>query len=141
VLKNGVEQCDGLQPIAGRSRPNLLDDSALIDRVLHRGDNQLDVKFSDPAVAKLNRLREVVARVDVHHRERNPGRPERLLGQAQHHDRILAAREQQAGPLQFGSDLADDVNALSLKPGQRVQCRRSRRRRGHGILAARQLQS
>ena len=121
VLKHGVEQRDGLQPIARRSRPHLLDDSALIDRVLHRGDNQFDIKLCDTAVAKVNRLREVVARIDMHHRERNPRRPESLLGQTQHHDRVLAAGEQQAGPLELGGDLADDVNALSLEPGQRVQ--------------------
>ena len=51
----------------------------------------------DAAVAELDHLREVVAGVDVHDREREARGPERLLGQSQQDDRILAAGEQQTG--------------------------------------------
>ncbi len=69
----------------------------------------------DAAVAVLDRLREVVARVHVHQREREAARPERLLGQAQEHDRVLAAGEQQDGTLELGGDLTHDVDRLGLE--------------------------
>ena len=53
--------------------------------------------------------------VDVHEREREAAGPERLLGQAQQHDRVLAAAEQQDGPLELGGDLAHDVDGLALE--------------------------
>jgi hypothetical protein len=53
--------------------------------------------------------------VHVHHGERDASRPERLLGQRQHDDRVLTAGEQQGGPLEFGGDLAHDVNGLGLE--------------------------
>ena len=46
------------------------------------------------------------------------GRPERLLGQVQHDDRVLAAGEQQRGPLELGRHLADDVDRLGLEGPQ-----------------------
>jgi hypothetical protein len=66
-----------------------------------------------------------VAGVDVHHRERDAGRPERLLGQVQHDDGVLAAREQQHRALELGGDLADDVDGLGLI----TPCRARRRAR------------
>ena len=60
-------------------------------------------------------LGEVVAGVDVHHRERELAGPEGLLGQVQHDDGVLAAREQQDRPLELGRDLADDVDRLGLE--------------------------
>jgi len=53
--------------------------------------------------------------VDVHERERELRRPERLLGEAQDDDRVLAAGEQQARPLTLGCDLAQDVDGLVLE--------------------------
>ncbi len=47
-----------------------------------------------------------------------PRRPERLLGQAQQHDRVLAAGEQQHRPLELGGDLAHDVDRLGLERTQ-----------------------
>ena len=69
----------------------------------------------DPAVAVGEDLGEVEAGVDVHDRERDPRRRERLAREVQHHDRVLAAREQQARPLHLGGDLAEDVDALGLE--------------------------
>ena len=49
--------------------------------------------------------------------------PERLLGQPQQHDRVLAAGEQQDRPLELGGDLAHDEDGLRLelaKVGQRL---------------------
>jgi hypothetical protein len=39
----------------------------------------------------------------------------RLLRQAKHHDRVLAAREQQHGALELGCDLAHDVDRFGLQ--------------------------
>ena len=73
-------------------------------------------------------------------------RPERLRGQVQHHDRVLAAGEQQHGPLELGDDLADDVDRLGLErdstsdvPAPDRVGRRSRgdgKRRGHRARSA-----
>ena len=43
------------------------------------------------------------------------GREERLARQMQHDDGVLAAREQQSGPLELGCDFADDVDRLGLQ--------------------------
>jgi hypothetical protein len=53
--------------------------------------------------------------VHVHDRERQAGRPERLLGQPQEHDRVLAAAEQEHGPLELGRDLAHHMDGLGLQ--------------------------
>jgi hypothetical protein len=53
--------------------------------------------------------------VDVQERERKPRRPERLLGEAEQDDRVLAAGEQKAGSLTLGCELAQDVNGLVFK--------------------------
>ena len=69
---------------------------------------------------------EVVAGVDVQDRARELRGPERLLGQPQEHDRVLAAAEQQHRPLELRRDLAHDVDGLVL---QRVQLRASATKR------------
>src|SRR4029077_11792307 len=58
---------------------------------------------------------EVVPGVDVDDGEREATRPERLLGEAQQHARVLAARKQEGGSLEGGGDLAHDVHALVLE--------------------------
>jgi hypothetical protein len=47
-----------------------------------------------------------VSRVDVHDRERKLRGPERLLGDVQHDDAVLAARKQQHRPFEFGGNFA-----------------------------------
>ena len=74
--------------------------------------------FGHPPVAEVEHLREVVAGVDVHDRERDPAGPERLLGEAQHADRVLAAGEEQHRLLELGDDLAEDEDRLSLESGE-----------------------
>src|SRR3712207_8079083 len=44
--------------------------SALVDRLLHRRDDQPLAQLAHAPVAELDHLGEVVPRVDVHHRER-----------------------------------------------------------------------
>jgi hypothetical protein len=115
VLADGVEQRDRLQAVARGVRPALLDRAARVDRVLHGGDDQPLAQLLDAAVAELDHLGEVVAGVDVHHREREAARVEGLLGEAQQHDRVLAAREQQHRPLELRGDLAHHVDRLGLE--------------------------
>ena len=120
MLLDRVEQRRRLQAVARRPRAGLLRDAPGVDRLLHRRDDQPLAELGDAAVAKLDDLGEVVARVDVHQREREATRPERLLGEAQQHDRVLAAAEQQHGLRQLGGDLAHDVDRLGL---ERLQMR------------------
>ena len=63
-------------------------------------------------------LVEVVPGVDVHHREGQRRRPEGLGRQMQHDDRVLAAGEEQNGPLEAGRHLPDDVDRLRLQGAQ-----------------------
>ena len=72
-------------------------------------------------VANLQDLVEVVAGVDVHHRERQPARCECLDRQVQHDDRVLTAGEQQHRLLELGGDLTDDVDGLGLQRAQMAQ--------------------
>ena len=115
VRLHRVEQRRRLQLVARGARAGLLDDAARVDRLLHRGDDEPLAELRDAPVAVLDHLGEVVPRVDVHQREREAAGAERLLGQAQQHDRVLAAREQQHGPLELGGDLAHDVDRLRLE--------------------------
>ena len=66
-------------------------------------------------------LREVVAGVDVHHREREVARPERLAREVQQHDRVLAAGEQQHRLRELGRHLADDVDRLGFELVEMIQ--------------------
>jgi hypothetical protein len=117
VLGDGVEQGHGLQRVARGARAGVLADLAGVDRVLHRGHDQLDAEVGDRAVTELDDLVEVVAGVDVHHRERDARRPERPVGQVEHHDGVLAAREEQHGTLALGSDLPEDRDGFVLELG------------------------
>jgi hypothetical protein len=120
VLGHRVEQRRRLQLVPRRARARLLDDSALVDRLLHRRDHEALAELGDAPVAELDRLGEVVPRVDVHEREREAARAEGLFGQPEEDDRVLAAGEEQHGPLELGRDLAHDVDRLRL---ERVEMR------------------
>src|SRR3954452_4980287 len=115
VLLDRVEQRRRLQAVARRARAGLLDDAPAVDRLLHRGDDQPLAELGHAAVAELDDLAEVVARVHVHERERERRRAERLLGESQEHDRVLAAAEQQHGLGQLGGHLAHHVDRLGLE--------------------------
>ena len=92
----------------------LLGDAAGVDRRLDRGDDEPLPELGDASVAEVQRLREVVAGVDVDDREREAAGPERLLGESQQHDRVLAAAEQQRRALEDGRGLPEDVDRLRL---------------------------
>ena len=115
VLGDGVEQGDRLQPVAGGQGPAHLGRPALVDGLLDAGHDEPLAQLGHPPVAELERLGEVVAGVDVHHREGELGRPERLLGQAQQDQRVLAAAEEEHRALQLGRHLPHDVDRLRLE--------------------------
>jgi hypothetical protein len=110
-----VEQRDRLEAVARGAGAGLLDHPAAVDRLLHRRDDQLHFQLGDAAVAEVDDLGEVVPGVDVHDRERDGGWPERLVGQVEEHDRVLAAAEQEDRPLALGRHLADEVDGLRLQ--------------------------
>ena len=115
VLLDRVEQRRRLELVARGARARLLDDAALVDRLLDARDDEALAELGDAAVAELDHLGEVVAGVDVHDREREAAGPEGLLGEPQQHDRVLAAGEEQHRPLALGGDLAHDVDRLGLE--------------------------
>ena len=112
IASSSVVVCRRLRDARG---PGLLDDAAGVDRVLHGGHDQALAQLGHAPVAELDDLGEVVPGVDVHEREREARRAERLLGQAQQDDRVLAAAEEQDRPLELGGDLAHDVDGLGLE--------------------------
>ena len=75
----------------------------------------LHAELSDPAVPVVEHLGEVVPGVHVHDGERDVRGTERLLGEREHHDGVLAAGEQQRGPLELRGDLTHDVDRLGLE--------------------------
>ena len=118
VLGDGVEQRHGLQAVAAGTRAGVFRDAPLVDALLHAGDDQADVPLGDEAVAVLDHLGEVVARVDVHHRERQAGRGEGEHGEVQQHRAVLAAAEQQHRVLALGGHFADDGDGFV---GERIE--------------------
>ena len=109
IASSSVVVCSRLRDARG---PVSSTHAAVVDRVLDVRDDQALAELGDAPVAILERLGEVVPGVDVEQREREPRRPERLLGEPQQDDRVLAAREQQARPLALGRELAEDVDGL-----------------------------
>ncbi len=70
---------------------------------------------ADPPVAELDDLVEVVAGVDVHHRERQRAGQNAFSARCSITIESLPPREQQDRPLELGGDLADDVDRLGLE--------------------------
>ena len=120
MLGDRVQQRHGLQAVAGGARSGLLAHASGVDRLLDAGDDQPLAELLDELVAERDHLREVVAGVDVHHREREASGAERLLGQAHQHDRVLAAAEQQHRALELRGHLAHDEDRFGL---ERLQVR------------------
>ena len=129
VLLDPAQQGGGLEAVAARADPRVLDHAAGVDVVLDVGDEQLDTGLLDHAVAVVDDLVEVVAGVDVHERERHRRGPEGLAGEVEHHHRVLAAGEQHPRAFELCGYLAEDVDGLRL---ERVEMReRHRRPRRH----------
>ncbi len=108
-----VEQRNGLQRVA--CAVGALSQPTVVDVVLHPGHDQPDAQALDGGVAVLEHLREVVTGVDVQQGERQWRRCEGLERQVHHHHGVLAAREQDHGPLELARHLAEDVDGLGLE--------------------------
>src|SRR5690606_3679872 len=93
-------------------------DQAAVDRVLHRGDEELHAGGGDPLVAEGDDLVEVLPGVDVHDGEGDRRGRERLLRQVEHDEGVLAAREEQHWALTGRRDLTEDVDRLRLQRGE-----------------------
>ena len=115
VLVEGVQQRNDLEAIAARLRTGLLHHAPAVDGVLHGRDLQPDAQLGDQLVAEGDRLGEVVPGVHVEQRERDRTRMERLAGEVDHQDRVLAAGEQKHGSLELSGDLAHHVDRLSFE--------------------------
>ncbi|CAJ8070233.1 Uncharacterised protein [Burkholderia pseudomallei] len=128
-----LEQRDRLRGVA-RIRLAAQHHRAARDRILDVADHQLRADLLCAAVAEIDHLVVVVARVDVHERKRQRrpavrAEPERLEREMQHDHRILAAREQQRRLAAFRDELAQDVDRLGLEP---VEMAHPARRRAGG---------
>ncbi len=119
MLLDGFEQHRRLNPVPGAVW--LGGDETALDRVLDRGDDELHAELGDTPVSKPQNLRKVVARVDVHDRERDRSGTKSLLGKVQHDNRVLATGEEQHGALELRSDLAHDVGRLGLEHGELIE--------------------
>jgi hypothetical protein len=89
---------------------------AALHRILDVADNQAFAEFSRALVAEGDDFVEVVTGIDVHQREREFARAERLLRQAEHHDGILAAGKKQRRISAFSGDFAHDVDRFRFQP-------------------------
>ena len=120
MLADRVEQRGRLEAVAGLALAGV-GDAAEIDRVLDTGHDQPLAEFGDPGVAVGDDLGEVVPGVDVHDREREPPRPERLHGQVQQHGGVLAAAEEEDRSLRLRSDLAQDEDRVGLEEREMIR--------------------
>jgi hypothetical protein len=78
---DGVEQGDGLEGVAGGVGPGLFLHPPLLDRLLHRSDDEAGAEFLDVGVAVFDGFGKIVPGVDVEEGERNARRPEGLAGE------------------------------------------------------------
>ena len=94
-------------------------DAALVDVVLHGGHDQAHAELARPRRSRNSMTSAKLWPVStcITGNGNRAGR-ERLLREAQHDDRVLAAGEQQHRPLELGGHLADDVDGLGLEGPQ-----------------------
>ena len=110
-----VEERHGLERVAARLRALLLAHPPLVDRVLHVPHDELEPQLPREAVPELDRLGEIVARIDVKQREGNRCGAKGLLGEPRHDDRVLPSRKEEDGTLELRGDLPKDVDRLVLE--------------------------
>jgi hypothetical protein len=125
VLGDGVEERHRLVPVPRleRVREHHL---AGADRVLDGPDDEPLAELRRAAIPEGDHLGVVVAGVHVQEREGEAGRPERLLGEPEQADRVLAPGEQEHRVRALSGDLAEDVDRLRFEPvevGERLSVR------------------
>ena len=97
-------------PIATGSWSGVFHDASEVDRGLHTGHHQSYVVIDHHSIAVIDHFREVVAGIDVHHRERQSARTERLGRQMEQNGRVLATREEKNRRLALSGYFADDLD-------------------------------
>ena len=90
-------------------------DLALVDRVLHLGDDESRADARDGGVAELDDLGEVLSGVDVHDRKGQLLGREGLDREVQQHRGVLAAGEEQDRAFALRDDLSEDENGVGLQ--------------------------
>jgi len=108
----------------------------LVDPLLVRVDQQIEVVLAAVPVPELDHLSELPGGVDVQQREGELARVERLAGQVHHHRGVLADRVEHHRVVELGGDLADDVDALGFELLEVAQAGRADEFR-HGARTAR----
>ena len=121
VVANSAQQRVRLQAIATGTDSGVLDDASGVDVVLHAGDDKTQVEAIDRLVAEFDHLVEIVTGVDVHHSERQWGRPECLGRYVQHHDGILTSGEQEDRLFESRCDFAENMDRLRFECSQMRQ--------------------
>ncbi|CAB4731273.1 unannotated protein [freshwater metagenome] len=112
VLADGVEQRDRLQAVAARTRAGVLDHATGVNASLHTRYHEAHAPLLHEVIPVGDYLVEVVTRIDVHDREREPSGCERQHGEVQQHGRILATAEQQHRVHALGGHLTDNGDGL-----------------------------
>ncbi|OQC14426.1 MAG: hypothetical protein BWX79_00880 [Alphaproteobacteria bacterium ADurb.Bin100] len=116
-LLDGFEQCDRLVHVAAFARVGQAHGAAR-HRVLHAAHDQFGVQLLRAGVAEIGDFHEVVTGVDHQQRVGDATRAESLFGALEHHQRVLAAGEQQRRALEARGHLAQDEDGLLF---ERVQ--------------------
>jgi hypothetical protein len=95
--------------------------TAARDRILDRAHDEALAQFSGARVAQRDDFRKIVTGVDMQQRKREASGPEGFLREAQQHQRILAAGEEQGRVRALACDFAQDVDRLRFQPQEMMR--------------------
>ena len=118
---DGVDEGRGLEAVAARVGARFFLDFAGIDGRLDAADDEPGAEALHQVVAEFEGLGEVVAGVDVNERHGDAAGRKGLGREVGHHDAVLAAGEQDGGPVKLGRNFAQHVNGLGFELGQVVE--------------------
>ena len=120
-----IEQRHGLMAVAAFVEPREQHAPAR-DRILDRAHYQPLAQLCRAPIAKRDHFRKIVPCVDVQQWEwKRPG-AESLFREAQEHQRILAAGEEEGGVAALAGDFAQDMDRLGFEPAEMMDIGRRR---------------
>ena len=93
-------------------------DTAARDRILDGAYDQPLSQLRGTSITECDDFRKVVAGVDMEEGKREAARPERLFSEAQQHQGILAAREEQGRVTALARNFAQDMDRLGFEPAE-----------------------
>src|SRR5690606_24245989 len=105
-----VQKRRRLQRISASVATALFPYFSLVDRVLDISDDEFESKFFHQIVPKLNRLREVVSRVDVKEWKRDLRRKKGLLSQSDQGDGVFSSGKKQNRALKLRRHFPKDMD-------------------------------